>query len=122
MCRSEVGLSDLGQLLWIEPWSEALIGHMGGGWAGHTREQRERGDPEGVAGETWSAFQTAQAQWEEMGEAEIGLNTMPNEAEIWIEICFPPTCGCVYKQGCVYKLLYSVIKGICVQLRECLFM
>lgn len=91
MCRSEVGLSDLGQLLWIEPWSEALIGHMGGGWAVHTREQRESGDPEGAAGETWSAFQTAQAQWEEMGEAEIGLNTLPNEAEISIVICFPPT-------------------------------
>lgn len=43
-----------------------------------------------------------------MGEAEIGLNIMPSEAEIWIEIFFP-------EKGCVCKLLYFVINGTTVK-------
>lgn len=43
-----------------------------------------------------------------MGEAEIGLNIMPSEAEIWFEIFFP-------EKGCVCKLLYFVINGTTVK-------
>lgn len=105
MCRPKVGMSNLGQFFCGEPWSEAHIGYVGGGWAGLAADQFERGDPEGVAGEIWTdcllrlqdvenyffknlsnstGFKDLlRAQCEEIREAKIGLNIMLSESE-WI--------------------------------------
>ena len=51
------------------------------------------------------------AQCEEIEEAKIGLNVMPWENWIWMEISF----SLLQKKGCVFKLLCSVIEETEVQ-------
>lgn len=84
MCRPEVGPSNLGQLFCSKPWSEAQISYMGGGWARVAADQLERGDPEGAAGETWTAsvdFKMWKTTFSKTCLTAFGLR--PSESTMW---------------------------------------